>query len=39
MGYKTTNASGLQYWMFEGESLAERRRRMEAEQFDEQAPA
>lgn len=34
LGYKTPSASGSEYWMFEGELLDERRRRMEAEQFD-----
>lgn len=35
MGYQTPAASGSEYWMFEGELLDERRRRLEAEQFDE----
>ena len=35
LGYKTTAASGSDYWKFEGELLDERRRRIEAEQFDE----
>lgn len=35
MGYKTPTASGSDYWMFDGELLDERRRRLEAEQFDE----
>lgn len=35
MGYKTLAASGSEHWMFEGELLDERRRRMESEQFDE----
>lgn len=34
MGYKTQNASGSEYWKFDGELLDERRRRVEAEQFD-----
>jgi hypothetical protein len=34
MGYKTPAASGSDYWIFEGELIDERRRRMEAEQFD-----
>jgi len=34
MGYSTPTASGSEYWMFDGELLDERRRRMEAEQFD-----
>lgn len=38
MGYKTPAASGSEYWMFEGELLDERRRRIEAEQFDEVGP-
>ncbi len=38
MGYKTPAASGSEHWMFEGELLDERRRRIEAEQFDEIAP-
>ena len=39
MDYKTPTASGSEYWMFDGELLDERRRRLETEQFDEQAPA
>ena len=35
LGYSSTNASGFQYWMYEGETLDERRTRMEAEQFNE----
>ena len=35
MGYKTPAASGSEYWMFEGEILDDRRRRIEAQQFDE----
>jgi len=35
LGYKTPTASGSEYWMIEGELLDERRRRLEAEQFDE----
>ncbi len=38
MGYKTSAASGSEYWKFEGELLDERRRRIEAEQFDETGP-
>lgn len=34
LGYRTPTASGSEYWLFEGELLDERRRRMEAEQFD-----
>ena len=34
LGYKTPTASGSEYWMFDGELLDERRRRLEAEQFD-----
>ncbi len=34
LGYKTPSASGSEYWMFDGELLDERRRRLEAEQFD-----
>lgn len=37
LGYKTPTASGSEHWMFDGELLDERRRRLEAEQFD-QAP-
>lgn len=33
MGYKTPAASGPGYWMFEGELLEERRRRLEVEQY------
>lgn len=35
LGYKTPAASGSDYWKFEGELLDERRRRLEAETFDE----
>ena len=35
LGYKTPAASGSEHWMFDGELLDERRRRMEAEQFNE----
>lgn len=38
MGYKTPAASGSEYWMYAGELLDERRRRLEAEQFDEEGP-
>ena len=34
LGYKTPAASGSENWMFDGELLDERRKRMEAEQFD-----
>lgn len=34
LGYKTPAASGSEHWMFDGELLDERRRRLEAEQFD-----
>lgn len=34
MGYKTTAAQGGAFWMYEGETLEERRRRLEAEQFE-----
>ena len=34
LGYKTTAASGSEHWMFDGELLDERRRRLEAQQFD-----
>jgi len=34
LGYTTPSASGPGYWMFEGELLDERRRRIEAEQFE-----
>ncbi len=37
LGYRTPTASGSAYWMFEGELLDERRRRLEAGQFDEPA--
>lgn len=37
LGYRTPAASGSEHWLFEGELLDERRRRMEAEQFDEGA--
>lgn len=35
MGYKTPTTSGSDHWMFEDELLDERRRRLEAEHFDE----
>ena len=35
LGYKTPSASGSEHWIFDGELLDERRRRFEAEQFDE----
>ena len=35
LGYRTSSVSGSDYWMFEGETLDERRRRIEAEQFEE----
>lgn len=35
MGYRTPAARGSDYWMFDGELLDERRRRMEAEHFEE----
>jgi hypothetical protein len=38
LGYKTPSASGSEHWMFDGELLDERRRRLEAEQFDEVVP-
>lgn len=34
LGYKTPAASGSGYWMFDGELLDERRRRIESEQFE-----
>ena len=34
LGYKTSSASGSEYWMFDGEILDERRRNKEAMQFD-----
>ena len=34
LGYKTPAASVSEHWMFDGELLDERRRRLEAEQFD-----
>lgn len=34
LGYKTPSAQGPAYWMFDGELLDERRRRLEAERFD-----
>jgi hypothetical protein len=39
LGYKTPAASGSWYWMFEGELLDERRRRLEAEHFNEKEKA
>lgn len=34
LGYKSAAASGPGYWMFDGELLDERRRRLEEQQFD-----
>jgi hypothetical protein len=39
LGYKTPKASGSEHWMFEGELLDERRRRLESEQFEQAATA
>ena len=39
LGYQTPAASGSEHWMYEGETLDERRRRLEAEQFDQAGPA
>jgi len=39
LGYTTPSAQGPAYWMFDGELLDERRRRLEAEQFDEKLDA
>lgn len=39
LGYTTPSVSGSGYWMFDGELLDERRRRMEAEQFDDLSAA
>ncbi|MGE1612271.1 GIY-YIG nuclease family protein [Pseudomonas monteilii] len=36
MGYKSTSVSGSDYWMFDGELLDARRRRLEEKQFEEQ---
>ncbi|WP_215843661.1 hypothetical protein HHS34_007260 [Acidithiobacillus montserratensis] len=33
LNYRTTSVSGPEYWMINGETLDERRRRMEEEQF------
>lgn len=33
LGYQTKAVSGSEYWMFDGETLDERRRRLEEEQF------
>jgi len=38
LGYSTPAASGPGYWMFDGELLDERRRNMEAKQFDDLSP-
>jgi hypothetical protein len=35
LGYKTTSVSGSEYWMYDGELLDERRKRLEATQFEE----
>jgi hypothetical protein len=34
-GYKMQSVSGSDYWIYEGETLYERRRRLEAEEFGE----
>lgn len=39
LGYNTPAASGSEYWMIDGELLDERRRRLEAEQFDQSGVA
>jgi hypothetical protein len=39
MGYMTPTANGSVYWMFDGELLDERRRRLESEQFDQSLSA
>lgn len=39
LGYTSSAASGSRYWKFEGELLDERRRRLEAEKFGEDAVA
>jgi hypothetical protein len=39
MGYQTTTASGSEYWKFGGELLDERRRRIEAEHFEQPGSA
>lgn len=36
MGYKSTSISGSDYWMFDGELLDARRKRLEDKQFEEQ---
>lgn len=38
LGYTTPAASGSEYWMYEGELLDERRKRLESNQFDEAQP-
>lgn len=35
LGYKTPSASGSEHWIFDGELLDERRKRLEAKQFEE----
>ena len=35
LGYKTPAASGSEYWMYDGELLDERRKRLEVKQFEE----
>lgn len=39
LGYSTPAASGPGYWMFDGELLAERRRNIEAAQFEDRSSA
>ena len=39
LGYQKPTASGSEFWMFGGETLDERRRRLEAEQFDQPGAA
>lgn len=38
LGYRTPAASGSEYWMFEGELLDERRKRLESQQFETPSP-
>lgn len=37
MGYKTTSVSGSDYWVYDGELLDERRRRLEEQEFGDQS--
>jgi hypothetical protein len=37
LGYQTAAASGPEYWIFDGELLDERQKKMESQQFEQGA--